>query len=244
MEVAEGIHRLTLRCPEVARSIRAGQFVNVRVQNDSWDPLLRRPFSISRVARDMVDLVFNVVGVGTKAMASYEAGRTVDLLGPLGTPFHVDAEFETALLVGGGLGVAPLPLLTSEARQRGRTVHTFLGARTRRHLYREHLVELHVATDDGSEGHHGTVVDLLREHLRKHELASPMIFACGPTPMLKALGAFALERSIPCELSLEGEMACGIGLCQGCPVERVEGKKRYALVCTEGPTFRAGEVKF
>ncbi len=240
--VAEGIHRLTLKCPEVASSMRAGQFVNVRVRDDGWDPLLRRPFSVSRVDGDRIDLVFNVVGVGTKAMSSYEPGRSVDLLGPLGKPFAVDADFETALLVGGGLGVAPLPALTDELRRRGKSAITFLGARSRSQLYREHLFELHVATDDGSEGHHGTVVDLLSVYLGEHTVPSPMIFACGPTPMLRALGAFAKERSIPCELSLEGEMACGIGLCQGCPVERVGGAKRYALVCTEGPTFRAGEV--
>lgn len=189
-----------------------------------------------------MDLIFNVVGLGTRAMAAYEPGRAVDLLGPLGKPFSTGADYETALLVGGGLGVAPLPILTEEVNRAGRRVVTFLGARNRRQLYRERLTELQVATDDGSEGYHGTVVDLLGAYLQKHRVASPMIFACGPTPMLRALGAFARTRGIPCELSLEGEMACGIGLCQGCPVERVGGSKRYALVCTEGPTFRAEEV--
>lgn len=242
-EVAEGIYRLSLRCSEIVPSVRAGQFVDLRIRDDGWDPLLRRPFSVSWVEDDRLDLIFNVVGVGTRAMSAYEPGRVVDLLGPLGKPFSTDADYTTALLVGGGLGVAPLPILTEEAKRAGRSVVTFLGARSRRHLYRERLTELHVATDDGSEGFRGTVVDLLDAYLRDRRVTSPMIFACGPTPMLRALGEFARTHNIPCELSLEGEMACGIGLCQGCPVERVGGSKRYALVCTEGPTFRAEEVK-
>ncbi len=241
-EVAEGIYRLTLQCPEIVPAVRAGQFVNLRVRDDGWDPLLRRPFSVSWVEDDRMDLIFNVVGAGTRVMAAYEPGRRVDLLGPLGKPFSIGADHRTALLVGGGLGVAPLPILTEEAQRAGRKVVTFLGARTRRHLYRDRLAGLQVATDDGSEGFRGTVVDLLDEYLREHRVESPMIFGCGPTPMLRALSEFARTRGIPCELSLEGEMACGIGLCQGCPIERVGGTKRYALVCTEGPTFRAEEV--
>lgn len=241
-EVADGIHRVSLRSPEIASAVRAGQFVNIKVRNDGWDPLLRRPFSVSWVDGDRIDLIFNIVGAGTRTMAMYVPGQTVDLLGPLGKPFSVDGGYQTAVLVGGGLGVAPLPLLTREAQRSGKKVVTFLGARTGRQLFRDGLVDLHVATDDGSEGLRGTVVDLLADHLTKHEVGPAMIFACGPTPMLRALGEFAKTRGIPCELSLEGEMACGIGLCQGCPVEREGGSKRFALVCTEGPTFRAEEV--
>lgn len=241
-EVAQGVYRMTLRCPEVASVIRAGQFVNIRVREDGWDPLLRRPFSVSRVDGDRMEVVFNIVGAGTRAMAGTGIGRTLDVLGPLGKPFSVDADYATALLVGGGLGVAPLPLLTDHLRKLGRRWKTFLGARSAGQLYQDHLSEVHVATDDGSAGLRGTVVDLLGSVLDGNAVERPMIFACGPTPMLKAVGAFARQRSIPCELSLEGDMACGIGLCQGCPVERLGGTKRYALVCTEGPTFRAEEV--
>ncbi|MEK6650061.1 MAG: dihydroorotate dehydrogenase electron transfer subunit, partial [Bacteroidota bacterium] len=124
-----------------------------------------------------------------------------------------------------------------------RSVQTYLGARTERHLVRRHLENVHVATDDGTAGDRGTVVDLVRRHLHDRMPVGPKIFGCGPTPMLKALATMSLQLGVECELSLEGDMACGIGICQGCPVERTSGPKKYALVCTDGPTFHAQDVR-
>lgn len=241
-EVASGIHVLALECPDIARHVRPGQFVNVRVPDGPPGALLRRPFSVSRMEGDIIELLFNVVGAGTRSMASRRVGDGLDILGPLGKPFGTGSDFSTAIIVGGGLGVAPLPFLLNELCAHGKAVETILGARTAGQLVRRHLVPAIVATDDGSEGWRGTVVDLLEDRLQRHIPERPKIFACGPTPMLKALGSMAVRRGIECELSLEGDMACGIGICQGCPVETVGGKRKYALVCTDGPTFHAQDV--
>jgi dihydroorotate dehydrogenase electron transfer subunit len=240
-EIAEGIFLVRLRSEHLARHSAPGQFVNIRC-GESCMPLLRRPFSISRVEGDSIELVFNVVGQGTRMLASKRPGDQVDVLGPLGRPFRYSGSFETALLVGGGLGVAPLPFLAESLVKEGKKVATFIGARAAKYLTDKHLVNLRIATDDGSKGFRGTVVELVKEHLAKSEVVKPKIFGCGPTKMLKALAELAASSTMECELSLEGDMACGIGLCQGCPVERAEGKKKYALVCVDGPTFNSNDI--
>ena len=240
-EIAEGIFTLSFQSKEISESVSPGQFVNVR-SGDACLPLLRRPFSISRVLGGEVELLFNVVGQGTRMLAAKRQGDMLDVLGPLGVPFGFDGEYETALIVAGGLGVAPFPLLTTTLKRNRKTIVTFLGARTAIHLTPAHLENVQVATDDGSKGYRGTVVGLLREYLRQHQVSRPKIFGCGPMNMLKALADLAREANIECEVSLEGDMACGIGLCQGCPVERSSGKKKYALVCVEGPTFNSKDI--
>ena len=240
-EVGDGLFVLRFRSGEIARTAQPGQFVNVRV-TDSYLPLLRRPFSISRIAGSSIELVFNIVGVGTKALSVLKPGDTIDVLGPLGVPFDVREEFETALIVGGGVGVAPFPLLTEVLQREEKNIVSFIGARSVYQLYREHLKNSHFATDDGSAGFKGNVVQLLERYLESHHPAQPKIFGCGPTPMLKSLSQLAQQLGILCELSLEGDMACGIGLCQGCPVERANGPKKYALVCTEGPAFHSQDI--
>lgn len=241
VETAPNIHVLTMSAPHIAPDVRAGRFLNIRT-SDSWTPLLRRPFSVYRRRGDQLGIIFNVVGLGTKLLAEARPGTTLDVLGPLGNAFGVEGEFDEALLVAGGLGVAPLPVLTAELTAAGKPFHTFLGARNSSQVVADHLQNVHVATDDGSSGHRGTVVDLLRSWMAGAPDRRRKIFACGPTPMLRALSAFAAERSVPCELSLESPMACGIGICQGCPVELRDGPKKYALICKEGTVFDSRSV--
>jgi dihydroorotate dehydrogenase electron transfer subunit len=240
-EVAEGIYRLVLRSPEIAGRAAPGQFVNIRC-GESCLPLLRRPFSISRVAGDSIELLFNVIGQGTRMMSSKRAGDTLDVLGPLGSPFGIAGNYETAVLVAGGLGIAPFPFLTDFLLNEKKKILTLIGARSAGHITEQYLKNVQVATDDGSRGLKGTVVDLLKTRVGGLELKKAKIFGCGPTPMLKALAAFASSSGIDCELSLEGDMACGMGICQGCPVERTDGKRKYALVCTDGPTFNSKDI--
>lgn len=120
---------------------------------------------------------------------------------------------------------------------------TLLGARSAAHLVADHLEHAYIATDDGSRGFHGNVVDLASDILRKHPVSRPKIFACGPMPMLRAVASFARASDIPCEVSLEGPMGCGIGICQGCPVELAGPEKLYALMCKDGPTFDIRTIK-
>lgn len=240
-EVGDGLFVLRFHSAAIARETKPGQFVNVRT-GDGFLPLLRRPFSVSRIEGSVVEILYNIVGTGTKALSHKRPGDDLDVLGPLGVPFNHRMVFETALVVAGGVGVAPFPLLTECLLREGKNIASFIGARSAYQLYREYLIDPHVATDDGSAGFKGNVVQLLEHYLTSHNPPKPKIFGCGPTVMLKALSRFAQERNIACDLSLEGDMACGIGLCQGCPVERVGGSKKYALVCKEGPTFNCQDI--
>jgi dihydroorotate dehydrogenase electron transfer subunit len=242
-EIAEGLFLLRFTSEQIAVHAQPGQFVNVRTVL-GWSPLLlRRPFSISRVIGTTIEILFGIVGAGTRVLASKNAGEEIDVLGPLGTPFKIDNATGTAVIVGGGLGIAPFPFLTDSLEKNKSTkIITFIGSRSTFHVEQLHLRKPIFATDDGSTGFKGTVVDCLADYRRTHSLEKPKIFGCGPTKMLAALSAFAQANNLACELSLEGDMACGIGICQGCPVERNGGKKKYALVCTEGPTFDSRDI--
>jgi dihydroorotate dehydrogenase electron transfer subunit len=236
-QVAENIFVLSFTSKEIAGSIQPGQFVNLKI-DCATDPLLRRPFSAYRVDGDRVEIIFNVVGKGTSVLRNKQPGHTIDVLGPLGVPFTVhNGQYETAILIGGGLGVAPFPILTTALKKAGKRILTFLGSRSASHLVENHLENIQVATDDGTKGYHGNVVDLTREAMNTRTLDGLKMFACGPTAMLRALASFAREQDIQCEVSLEGPMGCGFGICQGCPVELVGEDPKYALMCKDGPAF-------
>lgn len=238
------VYVLTLLAPDLAPRIRPGQFVNIRVE-DALDPLLRRPFSVYRADGDRIEIIFNIVGKGTALLAAHRPGDTLDVLGPLGVPFTLDDErIRTGILVAGGLGVAPMPLTTAALLRRGCGVETFLGARDAATLVTDHLHNVSCATDDGSAGYHGTVVALLEQHLGKGIPPGPKMFACGPHAMLKAAAELAERLDIPCEVSLEGPMGCGVGICQGCPVELRNASQKYALMCKDGSTFDAKAIRW
>lgn len=240
--VAPNVFVLSLRCPELSTTVAAGQFVNILVR-DGIEPLLRRPFSVYRTEGETMQILFQRLGKGTALLAEAEAGDDLDLIGPLGHGFHLDDPgYDTAVLVGGGLGVAPLPLATTALRKSGKSVVTLLGARSSDLVIDAYLTNVHVSTDDGTRGLHGSVVDLAAEVLEKNTILKPRFFACGPTPMLRALSAFTGSRDLDCEVSLEGQMACGIGICQGCPVEMAGQERKYALMCKDGPVFNTREI--
>lgn len=242
-QVAENVFVLSFLSPAISHHTAPGQFVNIKV-DQYIEPLLRRPFSIYRTSGEHAEIIFNVVGKGSTLLRKKKKGDTINVLGPLGVPFSLSRDdFDTAVLVGGGLGVAPLPLATQYLSAAGKRVQTFLGARSANQLVEAHLLNVRVATDDGTKGHHGTVVDLLTSQLSSFTGGRAKIFACGPTKMLHALAEMAIRARIPCEVSLEGPMACGFGICQGCPVELVNGGKKYALMCKDGPTFDVNKIK-
>lgn len=241
--IAEDTYALRFHSPELAAQLHPGQFLNI-LTSEHIDPLLRRPYSISNVYGDECEIMFSLVGKGTHALSQKKEGDSIGVLAPLGNTFGYEKEFGTAIIVAGGIGVAPFPFLTKELQVREIPLITFLGARNASRVVSRGLANLQLATDDGSAGYHGTVIGLLGDYLARHEIDRPRIFACGPNPMLKATQQFAHDRGIPCELSLESEMACGIGICQGCPIERHEGERKYALVCTEGPCFDSHDIIF
>jgi dihydroorotate dehydrogenase electron transfer subunit len=241
-EVAAQTYLLRFASAEIASLARPGQFVNVLTAAKGEGPLLRRPMSISRVVSESVEILFHVVGSGTHLLSQLKPGDSLNVLGPLGQPFRSDAEYDTAVLVAGGIGIAPFPFLTEEILKRGKRIESFVGYRNRSLIFTEGLHHVRIATDDGSDGFHGTVIQLL-EASSVQEFGKVKIFACGPTIMLRALTAYAKRMNFCCELSLEGEMACGIGICQGCAVERTDGNPPYALVCKDGPSFLSTDVQ-
>jgi dihydroorotate dehydrogenase electron transfer subunit len=242
--VARNVFVLSLHAPNLASRVRPGQFVNIRV-NGSLDPLLRRPFSVYRTTGDAIEIIFNIVGKGTALLAEKRVGEVIDVLGPLGVPFTLDDDrFTTGLLVAGGLGVAPMPMTTADLLHRGKMVKSFVGARDAASLLMQHLHDVACATDDGSAGFHGNVVALLEATLATTKPERPKIFACGPHAMLKSVALLAERLDLLCEVSMEGPMGCGIGICQGCPVELRNASRRYALMCKDGPTFDAKVIRW
>lgn len=233
-KLAADIFDFTVECPELAEKAAPGQFAQIYLPGHA----LRRPISICGIdkKRGTLRFVFQIRGQGTAELAEFSAGQSMELLAPLGNGFPIESKKKT-LLVGGGIGVPPL---LGAAAELGENATAVLGFRTKSAVILERDFEKAgaktlVATDDGTYGYHGLVTELAR----KEEFE--VIFACGPTPMLKAVKALAEEKNVPCYLSLEERMACGIGACLGCAVSLRQGPGQedwhYGHVCKDGPVF-------
>jgi dihydroorotate dehydrogenase electron transfer subunit len=234
-------HALTLAAPRIAEGARPGQFVHLLAGEDRSLPL-RRPFSIRRAeASGTVEVVFDVVGAGTRAMAGLRPHDVVDVLGPLGRPFQPPAAPAGCLLVGGGYGTAPLYFLATELRARGCRVDFVIGAATAGRLLDAVEAErlghsLTVTTDDGSAGQRGLVTDPLPGLLAS--TGAERVYACGPMPMLAAVSRVAAAAGVACQVAVEEQMACGTGICFSCVLPVGPGDPtRMARSCLEGPVF-------
>ncbi len=240
---------LTLQAP-LPLQARPGQFVQLRL-GPGTDPLLRRPFSIHHEdsIAGRLRLLVRVAGAGTARVAAFVAGQEIDLLGPFGQGFPYPEEKAKALLVGGGIGMAPLYFLAAQRRREGLPFDFLIGGRSAASLpadayFREHRLEPSLATEDGSRGFRGTVTALLEHRL----LTGPQpgrIHACGPLPMLARVAEIGRARGIPTHVSLESRLACAVGACLGCafPFHR-DGAVEYRRVCRDGPVFNGEEVCF
>ena len=234
-QVARGMFVIGMRAPEVAESVRAGQFVNL-----GWagGPLLRRPFSVYRADGDVIEVVLKAVGVGTAQLLAMELGDRVSCLGPLGRGFEIKGSHALAgraqgavLLISGGLGVAPMPLAARDARAAGARVTWVHGARTAGELCAEtDGDEVIWATDDGSRGIQGTAVAAAPQ--------ADLVLACGPNRMLAAVA----DRWPEAQVAVETYMGCGTGVCLGCAVPLKRGG--YDRACKEGPVYRAADVNW
>jgi dihydroorotate dehydrogenase electron transfer subunit len=232
---------MEVECPEIAAAALPGQFAMV-LCSDRPDPLTGRPFSLADVTGDRIAFGYVVVGKGTGLMSRMGPGTRISLVGPLGRPFGYRTPARRHVMVAGGIGSAPFPLLARALAEvdPGAERIVLLGGRTAEHLYcRERLIalgcEVRVATDDGSSGHHGLVTDLVDPLL---EEPGARLYACGPTPMFLSLAEKLRETEIPCEISVEPVMACGFGACYGCVVPVRDGEGfTYVKSCQEGPTF-------
>lgn len=240
LELDHNIYLLKVFAPEITTIIKPGQFLNIRVSDNIY-PLLRRPFSVCDVQGDNLYLMFNIMGQGTNILAHKPLESMLDILGPLGNGFNLNGNYDTAVIVAGGLGAAPFPFFT-RAIQDNKEILTFIGGRTFHDVIKYGMKNINVATDDGSEGFKGNVVQLLNENVALFKSKNVKFFACGPTPMLKALKTFCIDNDFECEASTECAMACGFGICQGCPIESTQTPDKYLLVCKDGPVFNMKDI--
>lgn len=246
IEIAPSVFQMDILLPDIAKNAKAGQFVEVYVDHAAH--LLPRPISICGVDREkgQITLVYQRVGKGTARFAELSPGSTLRVLGPLGNGYEItDAPF--CILAGGGIGTPPLLRLAAELREKkaGCVIHAFLGFRSQPFLsdaFQAYCDQVHIATDDGSVGFHGNVVQLMKRETERAS-ADIAVYACGPRIMLRATADWAAEKSLRCQISMEERMACGVGACVGCAIMiRNERGWDYKKVCKDGPVFDAGEV--
>lgn len=239
--VAAGVGLILLEAPKVARAVRPGQFVHLRVGRRQ-EFMLRRPFSVHGRRDDAIELAYQVVGAGTRALEARDRGDELDLLGPIGRGWHVPETTSHALLVAGGLGAAPLIMLAEELAAAGIAIAVAQGAPTAERLVSRSVFDrvarrFEVATDDGSAGERGFVTAISERFLAEERF--DVVYTCGPEPMQRIVAAQAAAHGAYCEVSLERLMACGIGVCLSCVCETVHGLRR---ACVDGPIFPASEV--
>lgn len=236
----------------------------VKVGRDN-DPLLRRPLSLHRlITEDTFQVVYKVCGKGTKILSERKEGDKIDLLGPLGRGFEIPSYMDEAILIAGGIGVAPLFSFAEELKKEKKSIKLFLGGRNKKDILFEKEFESlgidpFISTEDGSYGEKGVITELLEDYLKnlyrsrftvygeRSTVHGSWIYACGPKPMLKKASEIAKTHSLSCYVSLEERMACGVGACLGCAVKvrlTVNGSQstEYKMVCKDGPVFKAEMV--
>lgn len=245
--LGNGIFDMVLQTESIAKAAKAGQFVSV-YSNDA-SKLLPRPISLCGIDREKgtLRLVYRVTGegTGTEEFSRLKAGDTVKILGPLGNGFTV-VPGKKAFLIGGGIGVPPMLQLAKEMKASGEDIQVVMGYRNSDTFLLEEfeeVAETFVATEDGSLGTKGNVIDAIKNE----KLNADIIYTCGPTPMLRALKAYAEENNMECYISMEERMACGIGACLACVCKSKEKDAHTNVnnkrICKEGPVFNAKEVE-
>ncbi|WP_085812501.1 dihydroorotate dehydrogenase electron transfer subunit [Geoanaerobacter pelophilus] len=258
VELSPNYFRMRMTAPQELLASAPGQFLMLKV-TDAIDPLLRRPFGLFDVgtftaeyagcgAQTYCEILYKVVGKGTKLLSALHHGDVVDLLAPLGRGFDLGPAGEEKVLVGGGVGLAPLYYLAKALVERGEKVRLFAGGRNRDDIlciteFERLGVETYVATDDGTLGESGFVTQVLERHLSK----GMRIFACGPTPMLDAVAKMSARHEVPCQVSMEAYMACGVGACLGCVMKganHTEATPDYRCVCKDGPVFDSFDLQW
>lgn len=241
--IAKDIYSMWISTKAIAREAKPGQFVSVYTKDASR--LLPRPISLCEIDRekDALRIVYRIAGDGTREFSRLRAGDTIDILGPLGNGFPLEeAKGKRVMLMGGGIGIPPM-LETAKAIQREKIIVS--GYRDELFLTEELNAagQLYLATEDGSAGTKGNVLDAVKAN----RLEADLIFACGPTPMLRAIKAYALDKGIPCWVSMEEKMACGIGACLACVCKSTEvdghSQVHNKRICKDGPVFLSTEVE-
>jgi len=243
-------YKIGLKCSNELIAAKPGQFVMLRIA-DRYLPLLRRPFSIHGIIEgEGIEILYRVVGECTGRLAKVKDGEWIDILGPLGKGFSLRGNSGGIFIVAGGIGVAPLMFLSKYILEGEKAsvsgIRVFLGAGSKDDLlciddFLNLGLEVNITTDDGSEGEACLITDPVEAAIK--EKRPEIIYACGPPGMLKCLAGMAERYKVPCQISMESVMACGIGACLGCAVEGKD-ESRYLHVCMDGPVFDSRDIKF
>ena len=265
VQLAKDTYRVRFLCPEMASQILPGQFLMIRLPRRD-DPLLGRPFALYDTVVDAsgtpvgIDVVYLVVGKMTRLLARCQPGEPLEVWGPLGNGFSTEP-VPNLVMVAGGIGQTPFLALgrqflggrsygnPSRTVEPASSVTMCYGVRNKELLagaddFRECGIDLRLSSDDGSVGHHGLVTDLLEQAVEEKAASGCRIACCGPEPMMEAVAKIASERGVPCEVSLETPMACGIGICFSCVVDvkQSDGDCDYKRTCVDGPVFNAEKI--
>lgn len=249
-ELISGIFKFSVQADEIVSTAKPGNFIEIRV-NDDIEPFLRRPISIYNMDKEkgILEFIFQVKGKGTTILSKRNEGELIDIVGPLGFGTFKYSSYENLAIIGGGIGIFPLYELAKCAHMENKSVNTYLGFRNKDLVvledeFRKVSNNLTITTDDGSYAQKGFAIDFLKKDIEDGKIDS--IYACGPLPMLRAVRELAIEKNIPCQISLEEKMACGLGVCLGCAVKTAASPKEvpeYWHVCKGGPVFQAKEVE-
>ena len=245
--IGPGYYRIGLTCHHRYKFAKPGQFIMLRFPGQIT-PFLRRPYSIHQIIYENdrvvgIELLYKVVGEGTEKLSGCRVDDGLDILGPLGNGFTFPSHYKTVYLVAGGIGVAPMVFLASYLKAEGADIdkiQTFLGGRSKDDLlckdaFLDIGIKIQVTTDDGSEGDRCYITHPLEMTSKKDR--PDIIYACGPLDMLKCVVGIAEKYHVPCQVSVETMMACGMGACLGCAVEQKGPEKAYLHACVDGPVF-------
>lgn len=237
------IYEMWLEAADIAREAKSGQFISLYCKDGSR--ILPRPISVCETEGNTLRIVYRVVGNGTREFSTMKPGEHIDIIGPLGNGFDISRK--SALLIAGGIGIPPMVQLAKELSNFGNfCIDIVLGYRDAGLFLTKELERygrVYIATEDGSVGTRGNVMDSIREH----DIHADMIYSCGPLPMLKAVKAYAEENGITSQISMEERMACGIGACLACVCRSTQedhhSRVHNMRVCKDGPVFYSKEVE-
>ena len=249
--IADGIWQMEMEAPHIASEVKGpGQFINISV-SPLWDLPLRRPMSIAGIKQSTLKIIYKLAGKGTVRLSQKKPGEKLDILGPLGNTFSLkNIRSRYPILVAGGIGIAPI-LWIHQILNRKQIKHDFVcGTVTSKEHFLEHEPDrrIFLTTDDGSLGEKGTILPTLKRVADEQNRSE--IYVCGPELMVKAINEYIQKSQTPCQVALESYMACGVGICQSCVVEKKNRSPRkhsyhqtYSLVCCDGPVYDSFDIK-
>ncbi len=245
-QLNKDIYLLKLKAEKPLPQIHPGQFFEIRTGSGTY-PLLRRPFSVYRQYGNFcgIEIIYKVVGKGTRLLTEKTPGDKIQGLGPLGNYFSFDSLISPVWLIGGGIGIPPVVFAGKTLQQSGVETVLFYGGRTAGDIIlsddlNKIFNNIEISTEDGSAGFKGFVTSLVTDRLGKNKPSQ--ILACGPTPMLKAVSVIGKEYGIKTQVSMETFMGCGFGVCNGCAIPVIDKIRKYNLVCKDGPVFYADKI--